>query len=160
MAVFNSPLEAEVALRNLKEAGFGPESLSVAGRESEADGDIACYYHTQDGVRYWGRTGQFWNSVWGTLVGWAFLNIPGIGPVLVAGRLADWVVTGLENAAIFRGLTALGAALYSIGIPKDAIAGYQKALASGRYLVVAHGPAGEVARATRLLRATNMGAGR
>lgn len=153
VAIYSNSVEAELALRGLCNAGFSTEGVSVAGKDGEAEESVACYYRAGGGVRYWGRTGEFWNNVWEMLSGWAFLNIPGVGPVLVAGPLANWIVTGLENAAIFMGLSALGAALYSIGISKDAIAECEAALASGKVLVIAHGPADQVARAKRLLRA-------
>jgi len=53
------------------------------------------------------------------------------------------------------GLSALGAALYSIGIPKDSVLQYETALKTDRFLVMAHGPAAEVARAKTILGAVN-----
>ena len=158
VAVYESPDSVETALWQLQRSGFDPGSISVAGREGEAGECAACYQKVGEGVRYWGRTGGFWNGVWEKLPGWALLNLPGIGTVLMAGALAQWVVASLENAAIFSGLSALGAALYSIGIPKDAIPEFEAALATGKYLVIAHGPAGEVARAKRVLRVEGLGA--
>ena len=37
------------------------------------------------------------------------------------------------------GLTALGAALYSIGIPKDSIVTYETALKADKFLLLVHG---------------------
>ena len=50
------------------------------------------------------------------------------------------------------GLSVLGAALYSIGIPKDSVITYEAALKSDSFLVVALGPAEEVARARTILK--------
>jgi hypothetical protein len=63
------------------------------------------------------------------------------------------MVSALGNAAIFGGLTAFGAGLYSIGISKDEVLEYEAALRAGKYLVLAHGSAGEVSRAKGTLRA-------
>jgi hypothetical protein len=160
IAVYESARSVETALQRLARAGFPPAGVSVAGRDADAGECLACSHKAGEGVRYWGSAGSFWNQLWDRLPGWALLNVPGTGKVLVAGALADWVVATLENAAIFSGLSAFGAALYSIGIPRDAIAGFESALAAGKYLVIAHGPAGEVARAKRVLRADGWGVSR
>ena len=49
------------------------------------------------------------------------------------------------------GLSALGAALYSIGIPKDSILQYETQVKNGKLLLVAHGTPEEVERAKDLL---------
>ena len=64
-----------------------------------------------------------------------FLMIPGLGPLLVAGPLVSWMVGALEGAAIAGGLSALGAALYSINIPKDSILQYETALKIGKFIL-------------------------
>ncbi len=157
VTAYDNPEEAGEALRQLHEAGFGPEEISIVARDAESGETVACWYRSAAGMRYWGKSGAFWNSAWQMLPEWAVLYLPDVGGLLVAGRLAEWVAAGLENAAIFTGLSPLGAALYSIGISKEAIGGYEAALRAGKYLVIAHGPAGEVARAKRLLRATESG---
>ena len=45
------------------------------------------------------------------------------------------------------GLTALGTALYSIGIPQNSIVQYETEVKNGKLLLVAHGTADEVQRA-------------
>ena len=52
------------------------------------------------------------------------------------------------------GLTALGAGLYSIGIPKNSIMKYETEVKNGKLLLVAHGTADEVQRARDLLHQT------
>lgn len=52
------------------------------------------------------------------------------------------------------GLSALGAALYGIGIPKDSIMQYETALKSDKFLVIAHGATDEVTKARRILETT------
>ena len=53
------------------------------------------------------------------------------------------------------GLSALGAGLYSIGIPKDSILKYETAIKSERFVVVVHGSADDLAKAKDIL--ANMG---
>ena len=64
------------------------------------------------------------------------------------------MVGALEGAVVVGGLSALGAALYSIGIPKDSILKYETALKAGKYIIVAHGTADEVANAKKIIENT------
>jgi cytochrome c biogenesis protein ResB len=48
-------------------------------------------------------------------------------------------------------LSALGAALYSIGIPHDSSIQYETALKSDKFLVIAHGTSGQVEQARSIL---------
>jgi hypothetical protein len=88
------------------------------------------------------------------LFGAAFFVIPGIGPILVAGPLVAWIIGALEGAVVVGGLSALGAGLYSIGIPKDSVVRYETAIKVNKYLLVAHGTAAEVAKAKDILKTT------
>ena len=49
------------------------------------------------------------------------------------------------------GLTALGAALYGMGIPKNSVLQYETQVKNGKLLLVAHGTPEEVERAKDLL---------
>jgi hypothetical protein len=62
--------------------------------------------------------------------------------------------SGAEGAVVVGGLSALGAGLYCIGIPKDSIVKYETALKSDKFLLLAHGTAEEVARAKDTLQTT------
>ena len=53
------------------------------------------------------------------------------------------------------GLSAIGAGLYSLGIPKDSILQYETALKSGKFVVIAHGSAGETTHAREIINRTN-----
>ena len=74
--------------------------------------------------------------------------------MLVGGPLVAWIVAGLENAALVGGLSALGAGLYSIGIPKDSVVTYEADVKAGKYVVVAHGTAADAAKAREILDAS------
>jgi hypothetical protein len=108
-------------------------------------------------MKYWGKQGAFWGGIWGMLFGAAFCAIPGIGPILVAGPLVAWIIGALEGAVVVGGLSAVGAGLYSIGIPKDSVLTYEAALKSDRFLVLAHGTAAEVAKARDIMHTTRAG---
>jgi len=53
------------------------------------------------------------------------------------------------------GLSALGAALFSVGIPKDSIVSYETALKADKFLLIAHGTADEVIRGRDIIATTN-----
>jgi hypothetical protein len=72
----------------------------------------------------------------------------------VAGPLVTWIVGALEGAAVVGGLSALGAGLYSLGIPQNSIVQYETEVKNGKLLLVAHGTAEEVERAKDLLHQT------
>ena len=52
---------------------------------------------------------------------------------------------------LFGGFSALGAALISIGIPKDSIVKYERELKADKYLVIAHGDIQVVERARQIM---------
>lgn len=79
------------------------------------------------------------------------MTMPFVGPIVVVGHLATIVVAAIEGAIVGGGLSALGAALYSIGIPKDAVLRYEEALKADRFLVIVHGIPSEVERAWAIL---------
>ena len=81
------------------------------------------------------------------LFGSAFFFVPGVGPLLVAGPLVAWIVGALEGAAIMGGMSALGAALVSIGIPQDSVLQYEESVKAGKFLLILHGTPEEVDRA-------------
>ena len=71
--------------------------------------------------------------------------------MVVVGYLAAAVISAIEGAVVVGGLSALGAALYSTGIPNDSIVSYETDLKAEKFLVLAHGPAEEMARAKTIL---------
>lgn len=155
VAIYNTHNEAEGAVQQLQRAGFDMKKLSIVGKDYHTDEHVVGYYNTGDRMKYWGKWGAFWGGFWGLLFGSAFFAIPGIGPVLVAGPLVAWIVGALEGAVVVGGLSAIGAGLYSIGIPKDSILTYETALKANKFLLLAHGTADEVARARDIIVTTN-----
>ena len=128
------------------------KKLSIVGKDYHSEEHVTGYYNTGDRMKYWGKLGALWGGFWGLLFGAAFFAIPGIGPVLVAGPLVAWIVGALEGAVVVGGLSAVGAGLYSIGIPKDSVLKYESALKADKFIVLAHGTAAEVSKAKDIMR--------
>jgi uncharacterized membrane protein len=154
VAVFHSHETAEEAIRDLQKHGFDMQRLSIVGKDYHTEEHPVGYYNTGDRMKSWGQHGAFWGALWGTLFGSAFFVLPGLGPVLMAGPLVAVIVSALEGAAVMGGISALGGALASIGIPKDSIVQYEAELKIGKFLLIAHGTHEEVERAKHHLDAT------
>ena len=72
-----------------------------------------------------------------------------------SSQVVAWIVAGLEGAVEVGALGALGAGLYSIGIPKDSIVKYETALKTDQFLLIVNGTAAEVAQAKDIIETTN-----
>ena len=155
VAVYSSHEAAEQAVQELQRGGFDMKKLSIVGKDYHTEEHVTGYYNAGDRMMYWGKFGAFWGAIFGLLFGAAFFAIPGIGPVVVAGPLVSWIVAALEGAVVVGGLDAIGAGLYSIGIPKDSVLKYQTAVKSDKFLLVAHGTADEVAEAKEMIQGTS-----
>jgi hypothetical protein len=151
VGISNSHTDAEAAVKELQTSGFDMHKLSIVGKDYQTEEHVIGYYNAGDRMQFWGKRGAFWGGLWGLLFGSAFFFLPGIGPVIVFGPLVGGLVGALEGAVVVGGLSALGAGLYSIGIPTDSIVEYETALKSDQFLVMAHGTADEVATAKRIL---------
>ena len=151
VAVFSQHSAAENAIKELKGGGFDIKKLAVVGRDYQTESDVVGFYNTGDRMKYWGKWGAFWGGLWGLLIGAAFLIIPGVGPVVAAGSIVSWIVAALEGAVVVGGLSALGAGLYSLGVPKNSVLKYETSIKAGKFVLIAHGTAQEVAKARDML---------
>jgi uncharacterized membrane protein len=147
VAIFESHNQAEDAVRDLQKSGIDMKKLSIVGKDYHTDEQVVGYYTAGDRVMYWGTLGAFWGGLWGLLFGSALFLIPGVGPLLVAGPLAGWIVGALEGVVVGGGFGALGAALASIGIPENSILQYEASLKAGKFLLILHATPQEVERA-------------
>ena len=62
------------------------------------------------------------------------------------GVVVGWIAGALEGAAVFGSVSALGAGLYSVGIPKRSAIEYETQIKAGKFVVIVHGSPGEVRR--------------
>lgn len=151
IAVFSEHQEADAAVKKLAHAGFSTDNLSVIGKGYHSEEKVVGFYNVGDRIKFWGKRGAFWGSLWGLFLGGVSLTIPGVGHLIVLGYLASMVVSAVEGAIMVGGLSALGAALYSAGIPKDSVVQYEQAVKADGYLVIVHGAAEELVRAQAIL---------
>jgi uncharacterized membrane protein len=152
--VYNTHTEAEAAVKELQKAGFDIKKLSIVGKDYHSEEHVVGYYNIGDRMKAWGKMGAFWGGLWGLLFGAAFFVVPGIGPVAVAGPLVGWIVSALEGAVVIGGLSAIGAGLYSMGIPKDSVIKYETQIKSDKFILVCHGTPEEIEKARGILENT------
>src|SRR5208283_1323067 len=155
VAVYLTHTEADQAVKELQRGGVDLRKLSIVGKGYHTDEHAIGYYNTGDRMKYWGKMGAFWGGFWGLLFGSAFFMIPGLGPILAAGPVVAWIVGALEGAVVVGGVSALGAGLYSMGIPKDSIVKYEAALKTDQFLLIVHGTAAEVTKAKDIIETTH-----
>lgn len=151
VGIFGNHADAESAVKELQKSGFDMKKLSVIGKDYHTEEDVVGYYNTGERMATWGKFGLFWGLMWGMLFGSAFFVIPGLGPILAGGPVVGWIIGALETSLVTGGLSALGAAFVSIGIPKDSVINYETALKSDKFLLLLHGTSGEVEQAKGIL---------
>ncbi len=155
VAIYNTHTQAEAAIKELQKSGIDMKKLSILGKDYHAEENVLGYYNAGDRMKFWGKLGAFWGGLWGLLFGSALFFIPGIGHIVALGPVGGMIVGALENAVIVGGLSALGAGLYSIGIPKDSVIKYETAVKADKFLVIVHGTKDEVTKAKDIINSTD-----
>jgi uncharacterized membrane protein len=154
VAVYDTHARAEEAVKELQRSGIDMHTLSIIGKDTHTDEQVVGYYNSGDRMKRWGKMGAYWGGFWGLLFGSAFFAIPGIGPVLAAGPVVVWIVGALEGAALVGGVSAIGAGLYGMGIPKDSVVEYEAATKTDKFLLMVHGVGSEVEKARDIIENT------
>ena len=139
--VFDTHAQAEQAIEALGRAGFDMKKLSLVGKGYHTEEQPVGFYTTGDKIKSWGGTGAFWGGIWGLLLAPAVFVLPGFGLVAMAGPVGAALVGALEGAVLVGGMSALGAALTRIGVPKDQVMRFETALKVDKYVLVVHGSA-------------------
>jgi hypothetical protein len=155
VAVFPDHVGAEAAIKKLTSAGFDMKALSLIGKGYHTEEKVVGFYSVGDRIKFWGSRGAFWGGLWGLFLGGLFMTIPVVGHVIVLGYLAATMISAAEGAVMIGGLSALAAAFYGLGIPKDSVLHYETAVKADSFLVMAHGTPDDMARAKTLLGTTH-----
>jgi len=156
VAVYEERADAATGVLKLQKAGFDMSNLSIVGKEYfNEELSVGYYYNSGDRMKYWGKMGEFWGSIWDLLAGAAFFMVPGIGPILIAGPLTAGVVASLDGALMVNGSSVLGAGLYGLGIARNSIPRYESIVQADKVLLVATDTAEELMKAKDILRSTH-----
>ncbi len=155
VAVYDSHEIAESAVKKLADGNIPMKEISIIGRGYHTDEKVVGFYNTGDRMKFWGKYGAFWGAMWGILMGGLFVTVPVIGPVVVLGGFAAMVLSGIEGAVVVGGLSALGGALASIGIPRDTVLQYENALKADGFMILVQGTMEEIEHARSILKTSN-----
>jgi hypothetical protein len=153
VAVFKHHHPAEDAVKKLAQAGFDITKVNIVGRGCHTEEKVVGFYNAGDRIKFWGKYGAFWGGLWGLFAGGLFMTVPVIGPIVVLGHLGAIVLGAVEGAVLGGGLSALGAALASIGIPNNSVVEYEAAVKTDSFLVMIDGSLSEMERAKTILAA-------
>lgn len=131
IGVFSSQADAQAAIRDLRDAGFGETEIGVVAHDEDggeavrdADGNMAA-----EGAVAGAATGAGVGALWA--VGIAAGLLPAIGPIVAGGILGSILASAAGGAAA----AGLAGALIGLGIPEDEVEYYEGELRSGRSLV-------------------------
>ncbi len=152
--VFNTHIEAEEAVKALSKSGYDVKKLSIIGKGYHTEETPMGFYTMGDRIKSWGGMGAFWGGIWGLLIAPAVFFLPGFGLVAMAGPIVAALVAALEGAVLVGGVSAIGAALMQIGVPKDQVMKYETALKVDKYVLMVHGSVEEQDKARTVLEQT------
>ncbi len=151
VAVYPNPDAAERMVRHLHESGIPMCDLSIVGRGTETTEEPVGFVSEGEYAAAGASTGAWLGGLLGLCVGAAFLVLPGIGPIVVAGPLAASILAGIEGAVAGTALGSLTGALVGWGVPKEKALRYETHVKGGKFLVVVRGEPEVLARIQTLL---------
>src|SRR5947209_2743301 len=140
---------AESAIRALDRGGFPVKQVSVIGQDLQSERDVHGFVTSGDVAKSGAGVGSWVGGLFGLLVGAAVLFVPGFGPLIVVGPAAAWLLGGIEGAIVGGAGGGILGGLVGIGVSREHVVKYEEEVKAGKYLVVAHGSADELARAQR-----------
>lgn len=146
--------DAEAAIKRLRDLGFGSGSVSVVGRNFHTVEGVVGYYTSGGMARPYGKLGPFWSDLLRSFSESALFWVPGLGPLVLAGELMSRVLQASEDNVVVYGLSMVGVALFSMGIPEYSILSCEDALKRDHFVIVGQGNAHDVTRAREALAAS------
>jgi hypothetical protein len=151
VAVFADHDAAERMVRLLHQTGIPMSDLSIIGRGSQTTDEPVGFVSAGDYATAGAATGAWFGGLLGLCVGAAFLVLPGIGPILVAGPLAAALLGGIEGALAGTALGSLTGALIGWGLPQEKALKYETHVKGGKFLVAVRGEPEIIARGQAML---------
>jgi hypothetical protein len=134
--IYNSASNVELAIDNMKEAGFRVEDISVLLPENVGTKDFAFEKGTKapEGTATGAASGAVIGGALGWLIGIGALAIPGLGPFIAAGPL----MLALAGIGVGGTVGGLAGALIGMGIPEYQAKRYEGLVKNGGILVSVH----------------------
>ncbi len=134
--IYASVSGAELAIDDMKQAGFRLEDISVLLPENSGTKDFAFQKGTKapEGTAAGAASGAVIGGALGWLVGIGALAIPGLGPFIAAGPL----MIALAGVGVGGALGGLTGALIGMGIPEYQAKRYEGLVKNGSILMSVH----------------------
>lgn len=133
VGLFYEKREAELAIRELKDAGFSEDQIGVLMQDRDSQQRLAESTGTKvsESAATGAIGGGVAGGVLGLLAGIGALAIPGIGPIIAGGALAST----LAGAGIGAAAGGLLGALVGMGVPEEDARYFEEGLRTGGVLV-------------------------
>lgn len=144
IAVYSDREPVERALRRLHDDGIDMRNVFIVGNGFEAEEVPAGVVTTGDVAETGAEIGAIAGGIAGLLMGTAFLVVPIVGPVFVAGPFAAALAGAAEGAlagAVVGGLTG---AFVGWGVPAVHVQRYERHVSDGKFLVLVKGDCEQV----------------
>ena len=151
VGVYETMEQAEAAVRKLDQGHYPIKQVSIVAQNLQTEKEVRGFITAADFAKGGAGTGAWVGGFLGLMMGGAFLFVPGFGPLMVMGSLASVLLGTAEGVGLGAAGGGLLGALAGWGISKQHILKYEDHVKGGKYLVVAHGAADEVARAQTIL---------
>ena len=155
IGTFTTREDAEYALRELRDAGFNMDRVSVIAQNPESEDKIggaevkSPEEQAKGGAKAGATAGAATGGLIGLVGGLGALALPGVGAVAELGVV-------LANTLLGGGIGAAGGglvgALIGWGIPEDRAKYYNELLSQGRYVILMEGTEAEINGAEAILK--------
>jgi hypothetical protein len=151
IGVFDSHAEAERTIIKLQEQGYPIDALTLVGKGYHSEEHPLGFYTLSDRVKAWGGTGLVVGGLWGLVFGAGFFWFPEFTPMGLTEPILELLSASLEGAIAVGLITALGAALVSLLLPKRPVIRYAGTVKADRFLLMAKGDASQIETARHLM---------
>ncbi len=149
VGVFSHRRDAETALRDLRNAGFPMNQVSLIAKDTDSSEKRNLEGNKADeGLKAGGAIG----GLGGLLVGLGTLAIPGVGPVMAGGAVATALATTLTGGVVGAAVGGIAGGLIGLGIPEERARVYSDRFQRGHYLIIVDGTETQIHQAETILK--------
>lgn len=149
--VYPSLEDAEAAVKRLSENAFPIGRISIVTKSIESSKRVHGFIAAGDVATPGVASGAWMGGLFGLLVGAAFVWVPGLGPLFVAGPFAAALVGGMERVATGATGDGLLSALQGWGVSREQIMMYEEVIRSGTCLLIGNGDEPSIRQAGYIL---------
>lgn len=139
------------AVKKLQTQDFNMKSVSIIGKYLADKKLHSVKLATDEPLNFQGLQASFQKSLWPQLGGALFFVLPDIGSLITAGAIIELLKQEQKDIDIGNDFTALGLALFNVGVPVDCIKQYESAVKKEKFLLIVNGTRNDVEQACQVL---------